>query len=127
MEEFRRKSGNVAVVILMFKKGNSKKYQKHHRSTARSVVCKVYEQILENKGCGFRKCRSIQDDQINVIRQITEKIDIQNNEAYLAFIHLEKTFWPNPTFNYLEKLWKQGVKKKLIKAEKVSLWIAATM
>ena len=93
----------VGIIILIFKKGNARDCKNYRGITLLSIASKVYERVIESKllkktdkqmldsQSGFRKGYSTQDH-IFSIKEITHKLLEQKQEAYIAFLDLEKAF-----------------------------------
>ena len=119
----------VGVILPIYKKGDSRDCANYRGITLLSVVAKLYEDILNKRlkdiletqldeaQCGFRKGRSVHD-QIFIVKQIIEKTNKQNKNAYLTFIDLEKAFDRVNRNKIWSSLQKRQVTPKLLRAIK---------
>lgn len=117
----------MAVIVPIFKKGDSSLCDNYRGISLLSVVGKIYERIIENRlrkvleptlqgsQAGFRPGRSTQD-WIFTIRQICEKTLQKNGKLYLCAIDLEKAFDTIPRKRIWECLERKGVPKSLLLA-----------
>ena len=110
------------LITPIYKSGDKLECKNYRGINLININIKILEQLIANRirqkiehklqdsQCGFRRGRSAQDH-IFIIRQITEKLQHQNKNTYLAFIDLEKAFdsvnreivyrilEPKPTYN----------------------------
>lgn len=119
----------VALILPIHKKGDPKQCSNYRGISLLCTSMKVYEKILDNRlrkeidsqlneaQSGFRKGRSIQDH-IFTVQQIIDKTLQQGNEAFFAFIDLEKAFDKVKRTKIWESLQNKKVNKELINAIK---------
>jgi Reverse transcriptase (RNA-dependent DNA polymerase) len=119
----------VALILPIFKKGDSKQCNNYRGISLLCTPMKVFEKILDAKlrrkieytlheaQSGFRKGRSVQDH-VFTIKQITEKAIAQNNQVFLAFVDLEKAFDRVPRRRIWNSLENRGIEAKLIEVIK---------
>ena len=93
-----------AIIVLIYKgRGDRSKGQNYRRISLLSIPGKVYGRILIEKGCslteglvgeeqcGFRSGREC-DDQVFVIKQMSEKFVDKDKSLYVAYMDLEKAY-----------------------------------
>lgn len=113
-EERIPQNWETGLIVPIFKKRRQEGWPYCRGITLLNIVSKTYEGMLEAKltqelepqleqsQCDFRQVRSIQDNRIFTIKQITEKVGI-TNVMYQGFLDLEKEFGPYITINYCRK------------------------
>lgn len=123
------KDWELGIIMPVHKAGDKMKCENYRGITLMCTVAKIYERILEKRlsnkiqgeliesQSGFRRGHSVQDH-IFTLKQITEKIKIQNRDAFFCFIDLEKAFDRVQRQQIWESMKNRGVDSKLIKAIK---------
>jgi hypothetical protein len=125
-----------AVIIPIYKKGNTRDCRNYRGISLLCVAAKVYETIIERKirkeiehkledvQSGFRKGHNTQDH-IFTMQQVIEKALKKNKEIHLSFIDMEKAFDSVKRKDIWESLKKKQVSEELIEATK-SIYMKTT-
>lgn len=97
------KDWKSGIIVPLYKKGDRRECSNYRGITLLSTPGKIWTRIwytrirqklentLEEGQCGFRKGRGVQDN-IFILRQISEKAINKGKEIHLCFIDLEKAF-----------------------------------
>jgi hypothetical protein len=121
------KDWEVAILIPIFKKGNSRECKNYRGISLLSIPGKIYSRILETRlrqemenkleetQNGFRPGRSVQDHTF-ILRQVIEKVIAYDREFCLCFIDLEKAFDRIPWQELWMLLKENDVNKGLVEA-----------